>query len=310
MKIRMYPSINEVKGEESGIRRVVEAYYKFFPQYDIEILEDVSKCEIVAVHAGLHDFPKNKAAVAHLHGLYWTADYQAREWEFSLNSRVIKSASEADVITVPSNWVSETIKRDMRVVPLVVPHGINVDEWKFNGVHENYILWNKNRTYDVCNPKVVGELAARFQTKTFISTFPPAPERNNVKVIGVQPHEKMKSIVQHSMVYLSTTKETFGIGTLEAMASGVPVLGYAYGGNLDLVVHGTNGYLATPGDIDDLANGLDYCVKHRATLGANGVELARQFTWEKACEIILQSYEMALEINKKIPFQREVASLK
>jgi glycosyltransferase involved in cell wall biosynthesis len=38
-------------------------------------------------------------------------------------------------------------------------------------------------------------------------------------------------------VYLSTAKETFGIGILEALACGVPVLGYAHGGILDLVQH-------------------------------------------------------------------------
>ena len=37
------------------------------------------------------------------------------------------------------------------------------------------------------------------------------------------------------MCYLATTRETFGIGTLEALAAGVPVLGYDWGGTAELV---------------------------------------------------------------------------
>jgi glycosyltransferase involved in cell wall biosynthesis len=97
------------------------------------------------------------------------------------------------------------------------------------------------------------------------------------------------------LVYLSTTKETFGIGVLEAMASGVPVLGVAHGGNVDLIQHGINGYLAEPGNIEDLAEGLNYCLQHRDVLGSNGQELVKQWTWDAVCEQVARIYEMALE---------------
>jgi len=79
------------------------------------------------------------------------------------------------------------------------------------------------------------------------------------------------------------------------MAAGVPVLGYAHGGNLELVQHGVNGYLAQPGNEDDLIEGLAYCLQHRDVLGANGREMARAFTWERVMEKVAGVYRMAME---------------
>jgi len=104
-------------------------------------------------------------------------------------------------------------------------------------------------------------------------------------------------MVQGAGVYLSLSKETFGIGAIEALSAGVPVLGYDYGGNKITVKHGENGYLARPGDIDDLAEGLSYCVKHRTVLSGNARESMRPFTWESAVEKVAAVYNKALETD-------------
>ena len=70
------------------------------------------------------------------------------------------------------------------------------------------------------------------------------------------------------MVYLSTSQETFGIGTVEALAAGVPVLGWASGGNLDIVQHMKTGYLAEVGDYDDLQRGLELVHRQPERVGA------------------------------------------
>jgi len=202
----------------------------------------------------------------------------------------------AKEITVPSEWVAETLRRDMRVSPHVVGHGIEWDEWAHhNEPRGDYVLWNKNRAGDVCDPMPIFELANRFVNGHFVTTFAPKLGLpGNLNVTGLIPHDQMKKLVQSCLVYLATTKETFGIGILEAMASGVPVLGYAHGGIKDLVQHGVNGYLAEPGDLDDLCDGLVYCLKHRDTLGANGREMAQTFTWQDAAKKVAAVYEKAL----------------
>jgi glycosyltransferase involved in cell wall biosynthesis len=79
------------------------------------------------------------------------------------------------------------------------------------------------------------------------------------------------------------------------MAAGVPVLGWANGGNMDIVEHGVTGYLAAPGDLDDLANGLEYCVKFRKTLGRNSSHKALAWDWGKVANILAGVYELAIK---------------
>jgi len=289
MKVLMVPHRTQLQGE-SGINRVVEAYFRHLPEFGVELVSpDATGYDLKAVHAGATGADCD---VSHNHGLYWTADYPASDAEFAANANVILALRAAREITVPSRWVADNIARDMRFLPHVVPHGIDWDAWQHDEANGEYVLWNKNRTADVCDPTPVLELAKWFPSVQFVSTFAslPAP---NVTVTGLMSHASMKKAIQGAGVYLATTKETFGIGILEAMAAGVPVLGYAHGGILDLVRHETNGYLAKPGNLADLADGLHYCIMHNGRLGRVAREAARAYTWEKACEQIAQIYERA-----------------
>jgi len=311
MKIKSLPHLSNFKKEESGIKRVVEAYHKYLPQFDIETVEpDATSYDLLVAHAGMGN---GTADVAHLHGLYWTADYESTNWEFEANARIVNELQVARQVTVPSQWVAKTLQRDMRINPHVIGHGIDWDKWQHNYRSEGYVLWNKNRVGDVCSPKDVNKLAAIFNKVEFISTFGNGADlskRNQQELqeirskgltphyinIGVRNHLEMQELIQKAGVYLSTTKETFGIGVLEAMAAGVPVLGYNQGGNVDLIEHGVNGYLAT--DFDDLVEGLIYCLEHQKTLGDNGRQIAKEWTWLKQIEKVADVYRLA---NKPQP---------
>lgn len=285
----MLPHISQFGVGEGGVRRVIEAYHKYLPEFGIDFVgPEATSYDLIAVHAGTG----KGADVAHNHGLYWTADLELTDYEWQANVAVINSLREAKQITVPSEWVAETIRRDMRLDPHVIGHGIEWDQWQAPGDEGGYVLWNKNRNLDVCNPEAVLKLARLFPSQLFLSTFAPNPTPN-LRVTGQVLHEQMRQYILGCSVYLSSTKETFGIGTLEAMAAGKPVLGWANGGNLDLVQHGVNGYLAQPGNYEDLANGLDYCLEYRQVLGENGREMAKGYTWQSVCEQVARVYEMA-----------------
>lgn len=286
----MLPHITQFGQGEGGVRRVVEAYNKYLPEFGIELVTpDTFSYDLTTVHAGVAP----GADVAHNHGLYWTEDILTlSDYEWTANTAVINSLREATQITVPSEWVAESIRRDMRISPHVIGHGVDWDEWQTEGDDGGYVLWNKNREFDICNPEAVVKLARLFPTKLFMSTFAPNPSPN-LRVTGQVPFEQMRQMILSCAVYLSSIKETFGIGTLEAMAAGKPILGWANGGNLDLVKHGVNGYLAQPDNYEDLANGLEYCLAHRRTLGDNGREMAKAYTWREVCEQVARVYELA-----------------
>lgn len=303
MRVLMTPHLEDFKTQESGIRRVVEAYFKYLPEFGVKLVRPGESFDVHAVHAGM---TSAQCDVAMLHGIYWTADYPASGWEYNANEKIVQALRHAKQVTVPAPWVAETIQRDMRFNPWVIPHGIDVSLWP-QSKHQGYVLWNKNRRADVCDPTPMMELAAIRSNVQFVTTFMPYnyPRMlNNVRGIGLVKHDVMKKYVGHAAVYLSTTKETFGIGVLEAMASGVPVLGFKWGGNVDLIEHGVNGYLAHPNDIEDLAMGLDYCLKYRNQLGANGRELAKQWSWPNAVEKVAKVYQLAVQRH---PYEGKVS---
>lgn len=296
MKVLMSPNpANADSYAASGITTVLRDYARFAAAVEIEFVdENAESFDVLAVHAGMSNFMTDAPYVSHCHGLYWTGDYQASSWEYKANRDVISSLRRATLVTVPSQWVGVAIQRDMHLDPFVLPHAIDPLLWQAKPVERKYVLWNKNRAGDVCDPTPVRELALRFPDTHFLATFAPADTPPNVLVTGSMPHSEMREVVMGAHIYLATTKETFGIGLLEARASGVPILAYNEGGAADIVEHGVDGYLARPGDIMDLSRGLEYCLRYHDDLSANALQHAHRDTWPSVMVKLRNVYNMAI----------------
>lgn len=302
IRVASFPHADDLQPlPTSGISQVVSKYFHYLPRYDIELVEKGSDdADLVAVHAGALENLPGIPLVSHCHGLYFTADTDMGVWPHSVNQTVINVVRHASVVTVPSEWVAQVFRRDMHLNPVVIPHGVDWDEWQ-DSDDQGYVLWNKNRASDACDPTPVNELAQRAPKTRFLTTYAAPDPRPNIKITGSVPFETMRKMVMGCSVYLATTKETFGIGTLEAMASSKPILGFDYGGTSDLVKHGFSGYLARPGDYDDLARGLEYCVKHQKALGRNAAQAARDYTWDKTARAVAQQYALTLGMENEHP---------
>ena len=288
------PKFRGVDKGDGGIRRVVEAQHKYLPQYGINIVDNVEEADLVATHAGLW-VETNKPVVSHCHGLYWN-EYEWPKWSHDLNNHVVDAIKKADFVTAPSGWVAHAIRRGMLIDASVIGHGIDKDEWT-PGENEGYILWNKTRVDPVCNPEPVNKLADLLPNVNFVTTF--GTLTKNVKVTGRLPFEVGKHLINNAGIYLCTSRETFGIGTLEAMSCGVPILGWAWGAQTEIVKHKVNGWLARPGDYDSLVEGYKFCVANRTRLGQAAREMAP--TWKDVMPLYVDVYNKALEVKHTGP---------
>ncbi len=256
-----------------GIRRVWENQIKYLPEFSIELVRNPDEADVIANHGGDLLTRPGIPTVNHCHGLCWSRYNWTSGFE-QINAMVIEAMRHAVAHTAPSEWVATSLRRGMLIYPEVIYHGINVEEWEHNEENGGYILWNKARQDFVSNPVDMNEVAKLLPHRKFVSTF--GKPTDNVKIIGKVPYEEMKLIVKKASVYLATARETMGINTLEALGAGVPVGGFKWGGTNEIIIDGITGYLAAPGNYDELAECIEKCIAERERLSENAKQDAKE----------------------------------
>lgn len=261
-----------------GILRVIEAQYEHLPKFGIEIASHPSEADIICNHGTALIEAPGVPSVNINHGLYWSRQPWGDDFQ-QVNSEVVESMRHAVAHTAPSEWVSRAIRRGGFFYPEVVYHGVDSDKFLPSNISERYILWNKSRADYVSDPRDMMHLSAVMPARQFFTTI--GRPTDNVRVIGAMPFARMKKVVSESGVYLATARETFGIGTLEAMAYGVPVAGWDWGGQHEIIEQGATGYLAPPGDYQALLECVERCFTERDRLSENCIQDVRnRWTWE------------------------------
>ena len=98
-------------------------------------------------------------------------------------------------------------------------------------------------------------------------------------------------------VFPSTT-ETFGNVILEAMASGIPVVGVRAGGVADLISDGEDGILAKPHDPKDFSEKIAFLLDHpdQSRIQVRQAQLkARMYSWNSINKALLRSYRSLID---------------
>lgn len=78
-------------------------------------------------------------------------------------------------------------------------------------------------------------------------------------------HDEISQVLLYSaadVVVAPSVQENLSNTVLEALACGIPVVAFDVGGMPDMIDHQSNGYLATPFQVDDLVNGIAWVLEN------------------------------------------------
>ncbi|BAY39772.1 hypothetical protein NIES2111_41490 [Nostoc sp. NIES-2111] len=102
---------------------------------------------------------------------------------------------------------------------------------------------------------------------------------NRVKFLGFRADIPQLMAACDLVTHTSTAPEPFGRVIVEAMLCGKPVVAAKAGGATELVEHGINGFLTTPGEPEELANIINSCLEdihNTATIANNAKAIASE----------------------------------
>jgi glycosyltransferase involved in cell wall biosynthesis len=109
------------------------------------------------------------------------------------------------------------------------------------------------------------------------------------------PSEIATALAGADIFVLTSGNEGMPLSVMEAMATGLPVVGTDVNGTRDLVVDGETGYLAPLGDLDTLATTLESLVRDaslREAMGKAGrVRLEKHFSLDTTVATLEECYE-------------------
>ncbi|WKU08237.1 glycosyltransferase [Micromonospora sp. HUAS LYJ1] len=129
---------------------------------------------------------------------------------------------------------------------------------------------------------------------------------DQVTLVGAVPHDQLATWYRSADVVACTPHYSCaGRVSLEAMACGVPVVGYAVGGIADAVVDEVTGRLVPPGDVRTLGMTLRRLLADNAGRFAYGhaaVDRVRcSYTWERTAGALERLYERV--VGRRAPVE-------
>jgi phosphatidylinositol alpha-1,6-mannosyltransferase len=150
--------------------------------------------------------------------------------------------------------------------------------------------------------RAIDEVRKRHPKVQLVITGPPTPHTATLRALaadlkvtegvlflGTVTEAEMQKLYEGAAVYVyPAPEEDFGLGVLESMARGVPVVAWNQAGPTVTVGPGT-GYLAEPLEVGDFARDIASLLDDPAAnqaMGEHAFEWARRFDWERHLDIL------------------------
>ena len=145
---------------------------------------------------------------------------------------------------------------------------------------------------------IVGDGLAMGELKQLAQTL---RVEEDVIFAGTVSYEEIQHYYKMSYVFtIASTTETFGIVTIEALASGVPVLAVKAPGAVDILTDGVDGLLVD-NDVKKFADALEKIIREpelRGKLSRGALMTSEKYSIDTISERMLNLYREVIEIEK------------
>jgi glycosyltransferase involved in cell wall biosynthesis/uncharacterized membrane protein YbhN (UPF0104 family) len=228
----------------------------------------------------------------------------------------LRSVQEADQLLVNGDYIGDIIRHTYRREAIDCPAGCHVAtsgfplpiEARFSGgltingypIRRPYVLLTNRhypqKRFDLAI-RAMAEVRKRHPRVQLVIPGPGTTHTESLKelvaksglsgaviFLGAIVEEELQKLYEGAAVYVyPAPEEDFGMGVIESMAKGVPVVAWNQAGPTVTVRPGT-GHLAEPLEVSDYAAGISGLLDHPAAnqlTGERAVEWARRFDWER-----------------------------
>ncbi len=193
--------------------------------------------------------------------LYRFVGNYLRQWD-------LVAASRPEEMIAISTQVKKRIKNIYnRDAAIIFPP---VDTTKFSAVPLKSKVWSLDSNYFLVVSRLVPYkkidvlIRAANQAKVKLKIIGQGSEYGRllqiagptVELLGHVNDAELPNYYRHCLAYLQANEEDFGISMCEALAAGKPVIAYARGGALDIVIPGKAGILLEEATVDSFAKAL------------------------------------------------------
>ncbi|MHB8612963.1 MAG: lysylphosphatidylglycerol synthase domain-containing protein [Candidatus Dormibacteraceae bacterium] len=232
-----------------------------------------------------------------------------------------RSVQEADLLLVNGDYIGDIIRRTYRSKAIDCPAGCHVASSGFplplaarfaggltiNGfpIRRPYVLLTNRhypqKRFDLAI-KAMAEVRKRHPRVQLVIPGPATSHTESLKALatelqltdavlflGAIAEDELQKLYEGAAVYVyPAPEEDFGMGVIESMAKGVPVVAWNQAGPTVTVGPGA-GHLAEPLVVADYAAGITRLLDDPAenqTTGERAFEWARRFDWERHLDIL------------------------
>jgi phosphatidylinositol alpha 1,6-mannosyltransferase len=234
---------------------------------------------------------------------------------------------------VPSHCVMRDLQ-DHNIERLIyIPNGVDIDsfnpsyysdEWRLQfplGLHKPIILFVSRLVWEK-NLKTLAETynALRSVTDNFIMVvIGDGPARRELQqmmpgahFLGfLSGHDLSVAYASSDIFVFPSRTESFGLVTVEAMASGLVPVAAGHGGAIDIIENNVSGFLVPPDGTGPIVEKIRILLDHseiRKCMSVRAHERAKEFSWESILDRLFRLYERIVRSSDKEIIHKDCAS--